>query len=340
MEPLHVLVVGHGLIGAQRAAAIHALGERLPVRLAATVDPVERPADLYGGAPHHADLSEVDLGGCDAAVIALPHGLATEAAAQLLAAGRPILIEKPLGLTAKVARAVEGAAAAVERPSFVGYNYRFLPNVRELFAAIDDGRLGELRTVDMLIGHGGNPGSAEGWKLRPEQGGGGVLLDPGVHLLDLLLQLDADLEPRLVEGTRGFWETDVEEDLVMVFRDEMLLATARVSHIRWVNTLRIEVIGSDGYVILEGRGGTYGPMTTRIGRRWAWQDDPEGRAQRVTEEVQDHGLENLSLEAEMEAVLGRWLGEPASPEGPHPATLAEGRRITELAADLYKRLPT
>lgn len=334
MEPLRVLVVGHGLIGNQRAAATHALRERLAVRLAGTVDPVERASDLYGDVPHYTDLSGVDLSCCDAAVIALPHDLAVDAAGQLLAAGKPILIEKPLGLTSEVARRLEAAAEAVERPSFVGYNYRFLPHVRELFGTIESGRLGELRSIEMLIGHGGHPGAAEGWKLRPERGGGGVLLDPGVHLLDLLLQIDPAVEPRCVQGTRGFWETGIEEDLVMAFRNAALLATIRVSHIRWVNTLRIEVVGNDGYVFVEGRGGNYGPMSSRTGRRWAWRDDPEGRSQRETEEVRDYGAENLSLEAELEAVVGRWLGEVTGPGNCRPATMAEGRRVTELAESL------
>jgi predicted dehydrogenase len=339
MEPLRVLVIGHGLIGRQRAAAIHALAQQLPVRLAGTVDPVERQPELYGGVPHHGSLDEAGLEGCDTAVVAMPHHLAQKTAARVLEAGTPILIEKPLGLTAEAARDLEAAAARLDRPSFVGYNYRFLPHVRDLFAAVDAGQLGELRSVDMLIGHGGNPGSAQGWKLRPDQGGGGVLLDPGVHLLDLLLLLDERLEPSHVDATRGFWETNVEEDLLMAFRDPPLMATARVSHIRWVNELRIEALGTDGYAILNGRGGNYGPMTSRVGRRWAWNDDPEGRSQRETEIVRDYGGDNLSLEHELEAVLRLWLGEEAVPGGPHPATMAEGRRVTELAAELGKLLP-
>jgi predicted dehydrogenase len=339
MESLRLLVVGHGLIGSQRAAAAHAMEKRLPVRLAATVDPVERPHDLYGGAPHHRDLSEVEPDSYDVGVVALPHQLAVDAARLLLAADKPILIEKPLGLTAATAGELEAAAAQLERPSFVGYNYRFLPHVGELLRLAEGGGLGELRSIEMLIGHGGNPDSAKGWKLRPDQGGGGVIMDPGVHLLDLLLLLDPDVTLSHVDGTRGFWETGIEEDAVMVFRDERLLASLRASHIRWVNEMRIEVVGTDGYALLTGRGGTYGPMTFRRGERWAWRDDPGGRAQRETEDVHDFGSENRSLEDELEAVVMLWLSGGPPQDGPGPARMAEARRVTELADDLYKRLP-
>ena len=329
-----MLVIGHGLIGRQRAAAAHSLAERLPVRLVGTVDPIERPADLYGDVPHARELTDFEFEDCDAAIVALPHDLAPGAAAEVISAGKPVLIEKPLGLTGAAARELEVAAGKLDRPSFVGYNYRFLPHVRDLFSAVSSGELGELRSIDMLIGHGGNPESAGGWKLRPDQGGGGVLLDPGVHLLDLLLLLNDELQPTYVNATRGFWETNIEEDLLIAFRDANLIGTIHVSHIRWVNTLRIEVMGTDGYAILEGRGGTYGPMVSRLGRRWAWNQEPEGRSQRATEAVRDYGDHNLSLAEELEAVLRRWVGEQAAGEGPRPATMAEGRRITEFAERL------
>ena len=336
MGPLRVAVVGHGLIGSQRAAALHALAQSEPVTLAATVDPAPRADDLYDGVPHLERVQALDPESFDAAVVALPHDLATPTATSLLEQGKPVLVEKPLGLTGHEAEAIAARAEPLERPSFVGYNYRFLPHVLDLRAAIAAGKLGKLRSVDMLIGHGGHPDSAASWKLSPQRAGGGVLLDPGVHLLDLLLLLDPELAPAHVAGTRGFWGTGIEEDLVAVLEHGDLLATLRVSHIRWVNTLRIEVVGEDGYAILEGRGGNYGPMTSRVGSRWGWHDDPQGRSQRETETAHDHGADNRSLDDELRAVVGRWLGDGDG--AAQPATMAEGRRVTDLVESMYALL--
>lgn len=330
MSDPRILVVGHGLIGRQRAGAVVELGGDL----VGTVDPFAQGRD---DAPHFAALEQVPENSYDAAVIALPHDVAVQAAKAVLASGRPVLIEKPLGLRAENAQELVDAAAGVQRPSFVGYNYRFLPHIRRVLEAAAAGELGTLRTVDMLLGHGGHPNSAEGWKLDPARAGGGVVLDPAVHLLDLLLLLDPELELQHAAGTRGFWGTGIEEDIVLTFGHDRLLATVRVSHMRWVNTFRIEVIGEDAYGIAEGRGGNYGDQTLRLGRRWAWSE-PGAGAQRETEETADFGGQNVSLTDELAAVLAQWRGEPAPTTGPHPATFAEAHTVTALVDAVYDRI--
>jgi predicted dehydrogenase len=333
---LRVLVIGHGLIGRQRAAALAALSRAGRCALAGTVDPLPRDPGLYPGVPHHARLDQVPTSDFDAAVIAVPHTIAPAMALEVLGQGKPILMEKPLGVSLVEARAI--AAAGAGTASFVGYNYRFLPTVREAFARLGRGDLGTLRSIDMFLGHGGHPRSGDEWKLSPSLAGGGVILDPGVHLFDLLLCLDPGLQLRHVDVTRGFWKTGIEEDAVVVMSAGPVLATARVSHIRWVNTFRIEVGGDAGYLNIEGRGGSYGAQQARFGRRWAWNDGTR-RTQRETEELTDYGTANVSLDLELNAVVARWLGE-APGEAPGPATLADGVRIAELCDRMYAALRT
>jgi predicted dehydrogenase len=331
---MRIVVVGMGLIGRQRAEALVELSGSMPVRLVATVDP---EAEGVEGAQHRAALDALEEDAYDAAVIAVPHDMAAPLASVVLAQGKPVLLEKPLGVDAQAAREITAKAEAVELPSFVGYNYRFLPTMVVAFDAIAQGSLGRLRNIDLLIGHGGHPDSASGWKLRPERAGGGVLLDPGVHLLDLLLCLAPDARCRYADATRGFWGTGIEEDLVAAFAADQLVATVRVSHIRWINTFRIEIGGEDGYAIVEGRGGTYGPQTVRLGRRWAWRDGG-GVSQRETEEVRDFGLENRSLRDELAAVVASWTGEALAARGPRPATMPEALRVAELCDAMYGML--
>lgn len=331
--PCRVAVIGCGLIGRQRTEALLTIPRAV---LAATVDPSAGPpaGDL---APHFQTLADVPIAGYDAAVIAVPHNRAFELAATVLRADKPVLIEKPLGTTGDQARKLQRLAGLVARPSFVGYNYRFLPAVSELVRCARAGELGTLRNLDLVVGHGGHPGSAAGWKLDPVQAGGGVLLDPGVHLLDLLLAISPAATCTSIEATRGFWRTGIEEDVVATFRAAEMIATVRVSHIRWINTFRVEAFGEDGYAIAEGRGGNYGSMTLRRGHRWAWRD-PEVTSQRDSEEVHDFGVRDSSLREELGAVVAAWSSAPSATPFPQPADMAQARRVTELCEELYPRI--
>jgi predicted dehydrogenase len=333
-DDVRVVVVGLGLIGRQRMKALEQIAG---ARLAATVDPIVAPQPSETGAPHYRSLAELPIDSYDCAVVAVPHDVAIEIGRQLLHAGRGILIEKPLGVSSTDAHELEALAARLERPSFVGYNYRYLPAIAELMRRARSGDLGRLRNLDLLIGHGGHPQSGEGWKLDPARAGGGVLLDPGVHLLDLLLRLTPDVRCTHVEATKGFWPSGIEEDVVASFRNEHTISTVRVSHVRWVNTFRVELFGEDGYAIAEGRGGNYGPMTLRIGRRWAWTK-PGVTSQRESEQAWNFGEHNDSLHAELADVVARWRGAAPSMLQPRPATMGEACELTELCEQLYARI--
>jgi 1,5-anhydro-D-fructose reductase (1,5-anhydro-D-mannitol-forming) len=328
---VRIAVVGLGLIGRQRAQALQQIDG---ARLVATVDPHTTLEQGDARVPHYRSLEALPMDACDCAVVALPHDVAVDVARSLLLAGRPVLIEKPLGISSADARELESLAAGLEQPSFVGYNYRYLPAIAEMIRLADAGDLGTLRNVDLLVGHGGNPRSGEGWKLDPRRAGGGVLVDPGVHLLDLLLRLTPKVRCTSIEASRGFWASGIEEDVVASFRDERTIGTVRISHVRWVNTFRVELFGEDGYAIAEGRGGNYGPMTLRVGRRWAWTQ--EGVAsQRDSERTYDYGERNDSLRDELADVVACWRGaEPAAGQ-PRPASMSEAREITELCEQLY-----
>ena len=332
-DPVRIVVIGCGLIGRKRLEAIERLEN---ATVAATIDPVrERAADSR--APHYRSLSELTPQSYDAAVIAVPHDAAPDLTEAILAAGKPVLVEKPLATSPAAARKLEKLADKLPSPSFVGYNYRFLPTVREALRIAADGRLGRLRSVDMLIGHGGHPESGKGWKLDPMRAGGGVLLDPGVHLLDLLLQVAPAASCTGLEATRGFWESGIEEDVAATFRTEMLLITLRVSHVRWVNTFRIEMFGEDAYCIADGRGGNYGPMTVRFGKRWGW-DTGRGVTQRESEILQDFGTTDGSLHDELAEVVNLWSTGQTGDHDVHPATFADACAVLELLDELYARI--
>jgi predicted dehydrogenase len=265
-----------------------------------------------------------ELLGCgpDLVIVATPHGTAGELVTAALRGGARVLMEKPLGRS--VAEANE-LVARQTRPGqlSIGLSYRYFAVIAQLLGDARAGTFGEPISLTLVMGHGHHPGVEQGWKLDPVEAGGGALLDPGIHLLDLALLLGGPtVTPLRGAAFTGFWNTGVEEEahVILTARDVPVI-NLQVSVVRWRSTFSLTLVGTDGYGIVEGRGRSYGPQTYRTGERWAWRS---GRSQADSETVRitTDGAEVFA--DELAAVLG------LSPALPEPASTRHALSCMDL----------
>lgn len=139
-------------------------------------------ADKFKIARAHADFAAMLRNPeVDAVYIATPNSLHFEHASQALAAGKHVLCEKPLAMTAQEGQQLVAAAAAANRLLAVCFQFRFEPVLARVRELVLGGAIGELRALTL---HGASPvGQARSWRQNAAEGG--VLSDLGVHLLDL-----------------------------------------------------------------------------------------------------------------------------------------------------------
>jgi predicted dehydrogenase len=126
----------------------------------------------------------------DAVDICLPHHLHKDAIVAAAKAGKHVLCEKPLCLTAEEAEEVATAIEASGVTLMCAHNQLFLPAVAKAKELIDSGVLGrvyEVRTTDSFF-NDFNPESM-GWRAHAKTSGGGELIDTGYHPTYLLLHL-------------------------------------------------------------------------------------------------------------------------------------------------------
>lgn len=190
-------IVGAGGIARQFAADLaHVAGARVAAVQSRTS---ERARELAAGFPDariHADLATLLADPeVDAVYIATPNALHAEQALQAIAAGKPVLIEKPLAVTALEAREVQKAAALHGVFCMEAMWTRFLPAVARAHEVIRSGKLGEVRQAhaDLSYFYPEQQGSRF---FSPE--GGGAALDLGVYGLSLALHFFGP--PRAVSG--------------------------------------------------------------------------------------------------------------------------------------------
>lgn len=327
---MNVGIVGFGLMGQQRARSLARLGGH---RLAAVYDPDPgRAAALTGDMDYRvaptleALVAREDV---EAVVVAVPHFEARRAVLAALEAGRHVLCEKPLGLSAAESRELLEAAARRGLRLAAGFNYRFYPGVQDARRMIEEGALGRLTHARFLLGHGARPGYELEWKTSRALCGGGVLLDPGVHVIDLVRFLGGEITAGWARLFRSFWNIDVEDNAFLWLETASgCRVEAHVSITEWKSSFRVELLGTEGYLTLTGRGGHYGPQQLRYDRRWSWLD---GRSSQAV--ARDYPPEDVSFAAELAAFFD-WIGSPAlrAPLG----TGEDGRRALEIVEALYR----
>lgn len=170
-----------------------------------------RLADSLGIADLVHDMDAVFAHpGLDAAIVALPNYQHGEAALKAIAAGLPLLLEKPVAADIATARRIVGAAEAAGVPIAMHLPHRHRPIVRALKRLAEDGFFGTIQTIEIrLLRRAGIPGFGS-WFTRRDYAGGGVLMDLGPHMLDIALWIAGfptvrDVSARLssLHGPRG-----------------------------------------------------------------------------------------------------------------------------------------
>ncbi|UOX89302.1 Gfo/Idh/MocA family oxidoreductase [Amycolatopsis sp. FBCC-B4732] len=190
--------------------------------------------------------------GVDAVYISTPHALHKDWAIAAAEAGKHVLCEKPLTLTAADAEEVIAAARAHDVFLMEGFMYRLHPQTRRLAELVASGAIGEVRAVDTSFSFDSNP--EETARLSDPALGGGGILDVGCYctsLARLVAQAATGedvVEPLEVSGMARLSEHGVDEYATGLLRlPGDILATISCG-IRLTREDGIRVYGSRGHL--------------------------------------------------------------------------------------------
>jgi predicted dehydrogenase len=319
--------VGVGWIGRSRLEAIAAAGAADIVAVAdLSGQTAAEVADAVTAEVRRSDdvLSATDL---DGVVIATPSGLHAEQATEALGNGLAVFCQKPLARTAEECAAVVESARTADRLLDVDLSYRHLAAVDAMRAVVRRGDLGDVYAADLVFHNAYGPDKA--WFTDPALSGGGCVIDLGIHLVDLALDL---LDRPKVEGvtSRLFAQgrplgsaPDVVEDYAVARLDLASGAAVTLTCSWFLHAGRDAVIsasffGADGSVALHNVDGSFYDFTAehRVGtRRRALVEPPDdwgGRAavrwaQRLAagQRFDPHIAEVVDVGAVIDRIYGR-----------------------------------
>jgi predicted dehydrogenase len=297
---MKVGIIGYGLIGKERVSALKRLqSENIDIEQILIFDPyisfpnVTEPDIFFVRSIMSLKVAKVDW-----VIICTPHNIAVEYLQIMRNWDCKFLVEKPLGRTLKETQNI--VSLFEDKQLYVGFNYRFFDGIQMLKEDIYKGTFGEIINANMILAHGGSPKDKDSWKLDPILGSPNSLLDPGIHFLDLINEFFNAPEP--ISGLRwkGFWNTGIDEEIHLLLKSRKTIINLQTSLVRWASTFFIQINGTEGYGIVEGRGKSYGVQTYRTGKKWGWQ---EGKDQRETEILHSQSFCAFSFAEEMYALF-------------------------------------
>lgn len=201
------MTVRVGIIGCGTVARLHAgaIERAEGIHLAACCD-VDRaraerlaaPAEAFATDDLEVLLARDDV---DAVVVSVPNHLHRDVAVRALAAGRSVLLEKPMALDVAQCDEIIAAADAARGVLQLGFLCRGSATAEAAKALVDAGAIGRVRHVKLaLYRRRGIPGMGR-WFTSRRESGGGVLIDIGVHLLDLGMHLVGRRDATRISGT-------------------------------------------------------------------------------------------------------------------------------------------
>jgi predicted dehydrogenase len=268
MSALRVAIVGCGIIGAKRAAALAPED-----KLLACYDLNEQAAESLceqHGATACATMDELLATDPEVVVVATVHDQLARLAECALQAGAHVLVEKPAGVsTAQIDHLIECQRAS-GRLVKVGFNHRFHPGIARAAEEVHSGRHGELMHLRARYGHGGRLGYEGEWRAEPARSGGGELIDQGMHLLDLTHWLAGPLVLHSALLRTHFWRTPVEDNAALILGEAQSRtdpwAMLHVSWTEWKNLFSLEVYCHSAKIQVDGLVRSYGPQRLKIYR--------------------------------------------------------------------------
>jgi predicted dehydrogenase len=231
-------IVGLGKMGGIRAETIRENKNTVLVSGTDSRRPVDSFTDLQF-LPNYESVINSDV---DAIVIAA------------LDAGKHVFCEKPPGRNMEDIKRI--MSAEKRNPGLVlkvGFNHRYHYGIMEAKKIVSSGKYGRILWLRGIYGKAQGSGNPNEWRNDPLISGGGILLDQGIHMLDLFRHFCGEFSEIKSMCTTAYWDTPLDDNVFALLRDDQgRIGMLHSSFTQWKHRFTLEIFMEDGYVIVDG----------------------------------------------------------------------------------------
>ena len=257
---IRVGIIGFGKMGQIRAQATADSGRGQVLSIfdanpAAAIDPALRAASP------EAVLNDPQL---DAIFICTPNHLNKSLTIAALRAGKNVFCEKPPAFTAADVLEIQAVEKQSGKSLMYGFNHRHHESIQKMKQLVDSGEMGKILWMRGRYGKEVDESFFQGWRAKKELAGGGIMLDQGIHMLDLFLYLGGGFDEVQAMVSNLFWKIPgIEDNVFANFRSSQtgICASLHSTMTQWRYLFSLEVFLEGGALVLNGlktSSGAYG----------------------------------------------------------------------------------
>ena len=290
-------IVGYGKMGKIRAACVE---QHADMELIGVCDVISQslPTDM----PFFTDYKKLLDLKPDVVFVCTVNKYLPEIVCFFLKAGVHVFCEKPPGRNkADVELMLEEEKRHPEIKLKFGFNHRYHQAVLDAKALVDKGRFGKILWMRGVYGKGGGNRYDRDWRNQKDLSGGGILIDQGIHMVDLFRLFCGDFEEVKSFINQAYWPVEVEDNAFVILRNEnKQVAMLHSSATQWQYKFQLEIYLEKGYITVSGilsSTRNYGTETLKVSRCIY---DEEGYPLPNPEETISHYDEDHSWMMELE----------------------------------------
>jgi predicted dehydrogenase len=252
MTKLKVGIAGYGIVGRRRKAVMDA---RTDMEVVAVCDQTFKDDGVADGLRHYRRYQDLLKEKLDILFVCMTNDVAPEVTIAGLDAGLHVFCEKPPGRDVEDIRRVrETEARHPDLKLMYGFNHRYHESVRDALRIVQSGEMGKIINMRGVYGKAQLiTFNQSDWRTRRAVAGGGVLLDQGIHLMDLMRLFAGDFPEVHSFVSNAHWGFEVEDNAYALMRTaDGVVALFNSSATQWRHQFNLEITLEKGSLVLSG----------------------------------------------------------------------------------------
>ena len=246
-------IAGYGVVGRRRRKCVD-LNPYL--KLTAICDRTfTQSATMQDGVFKFSDYRELLNHDLDLLIICLTNEIAPVVTIEALKRGLHVFCEKPPGRNLNdIKMVIEEERKNSELKLMYGFNHRYHDSVKDALNIIEKGSFGKIINLKGIYGKSQLVTFDQpDWRTKREVAGGGVLLDQGIHMVDLMRLFAGDFKDIYSFVSNNHWGFDVEDNAYALMRtSDGVIGMLNSSATQWRHRFNLDVNLEKGSIILSG----------------------------------------------------------------------------------------